>query len=289
MNLLQGTVLLFIFSGLVFTPATADLKVHFLDVFGGDAVLLESDGRTMLIDAGPSDSGNLTRLYLQSLNISSLDTVMITSPEEEKTGAMMNILNLTPSGTFISGAFNSTSNSYQDILNRMSIDQIQITTVSPGDSIPFTDNITVDILYPLNKTGEPVSETLIPRITYGDVNFLLMGDVSEISGDVKSQIIRVADHGSAQGTDPWFLRNVSPDVAIISTEEYKHGPLPPATVSNLENSGATVYQTDRDGTVIVSTDGSTYTIEKLRMEPENTFSIVSVIETRAPAPNQKNN
>lgn len=284
MNLLQGAFFIIILLSIIFIPVTADLKVHFLDVFGGDAALLESDGRSMLIDAGPSNSGNLTRLYLKSLNITSLDTVMITSPEDERTGAMTNILNATPVQKVITGTFNSTSSSYQDILNKTMMDQIPVTNVAPGDSIPFTDNITIDLFFPVNKTDEPDSETLIPRITYGEVKFLLMGDASEASGDVQARIIRVADHGSAQGTDPWFLRNVSPEVAIISTEEDLKGPLPPESISNLENNGATVYRTDSDGTIIITTDGTSYLIEKLRMEPENTFSIVSVVETRAPVP-----
>ncbi|MFH0966759.1 MAG: hypothetical protein V1862_03635, partial [Methanobacteriota archaeon] len=209
------------------------------------------------------------------------------SPEEERSGAMTNILNATPAQNFITGTFNSTSSSYQDSLNKTIKDQIPGITVAPGDSILFTDNITIDLLLPVIKTGVPVSDTLIPRITYGDVKFLLMGDAPTASGEVQAQIIRIADHGSAQGTDPWFLRNVSPEVAIISTEEYSKGPIPREAISNLENSGATVYRTDRDGIIIITTDGTSYNIEKIRMEPENTYSIVSVIETRAPVPYPK--
>lgn len=42
-----------------------------------------------------------------------------------------------------------------------------------------------------------------------------MGDASEVQGDVKAQVLKVAHHGSAVGTSSGFLSHVSPKTAII--------------------------------------------------------------------------
>lgn len=262
----------------------ADLKVHFLDVNAGDAVLLQADGKNMLIDAGTASSGNLTRHYLQSLGISELDVVMITSPEEGRTGAMTNILNGTPAKTFIDGGWNVSDGAYRDIVTKISEDQTPRSLVLGGDTIPFTDGVNITILSPANLTGDSAADTLIPLITCGNTSFLLMGMEPDVPGNHKVQILRVADHGSRQGTDPAFIMKVHPEIAIVSTKAGNPDGNPvPTTLNTLQTAGAEVMRTDIDGTIIITTDGIKYSVGKLRMEPEITLSLVSVVETRPPS------
>ena len=50
------------------------LKVHFIDVGQGDSTLFEfSDGRTLLIDAGENEMGDVVCEYLQKQNIEKID------------------------------------------------------------------------------------------------------------------------------------------------------------------------------------------------------------------------
>lgn len=263
--------------------ATAELQVRFLDVNEGDAVLLQDEGRTMLIDAGAKDSGNLTKEYLKSLGISSLDIVLITSPDEGRTGAMTNILNATPAKEIIDGGWNVTNGSYQDIYNKTTEDQIPRRSLGAGDFVNFTNDVQIDLLSPDHLT-DAVDDTLIPLITFGDVKFLLLGTEQSFSDPVQVQIIRVANHGSRKGTNPEFIRKVNPDIAIVSTGAGNPSDNPSSTTLNiLETAGAEVLRTDLDGTITITTDGKSYSVSKLRMEPEITLSLVSVVETRAPS------
>jgi competence protein ComEC len=268
---------------LLMTSSPADLTVRFLDVGEGDGVLLQSEGKTMLIDGGTKDSGNLTRVYLQSLNISSLDMVMVTGPAPGRTGALLTIMNSTPADSFLHGGWNSLEQPYQDVLTRIQENNTPVTVVSAGDRIEFTDEVTIDLLTPANKTWESASDTLVPKISCGDVKILLLGDDPVVSGDVRAQIVRVADHGSREGTDAAFIHQVSPEVAVISTGPNTMGNPVESTVNTLENNGASVLRTDADGVITITTDGKKYTVGKLRMEPEMTISLVSVVETKAPS------
>ncbi len=51
-----------------------------LDVGQGDATLIQSDGRTLLIDTGPNSDNRLAR-KLRSLRVAALDGIFLTHPD----------------------------------------------------------------------------------------------------------------------------------------------------------------------------------------------------------------
>ncbi|WP_319580658.1 hypothetical protein [uncultured Methanospirillum sp.] len=277
-------IIALLFCFLIFTPVSADLKVHFLDVNEGDAVLLQTDGKNMLIDSGTASSGNLTKHYLKSLKISDFDQVLVTSPEEGRTGGLTNILNDTPARHYSDGGWNVSDGSYRDVITKLDEDQIPRTKVLAGSDIQFAEGVNITIVSPSDVTGEAGADTLVPLITYGNTRLLLMGSQQSVPGNVSAQIMRVADHGSRQGTDPGFVMKVHPEIAIVSTGEGNPVGNPiPTTLNILQTAGAQVMRTDSDGTITITTDGTDYSVGKLRMEPEITLSLISVVETRPPA------
>ena len=53
------------------------LTVHYLDVGQGNAILLQSEGQTMLIDGGARKSSSFVVSYLEKQKIEKLDYVLI--------------------------------------------------------------------------------------------------------------------------------------------------------------------------------------------------------------------
>jgi competence protein ComEC len=75
--------------------------------------------------------------------------------------------------------------------------------------------------------------------------------------DLRADVLKVGHHGSAYGTTQAFLDAVSPSVAIISVgRDNLFGHPAPSTIDALRRRGITIYRTDRDGAVTVTTDGS---------------------------------
>jgi len=71
-------------------------------------------------------------------------------------------------------------------------------------------------------------------------------------------VLKVAHHGSRDGTDRRLLDRVKPSVAVISVAAYNDYGHPHAyTLAILASARAKIYRTDRDGSIIVSTDGKT--------------------------------
>ena len=85
------------------TPPVSDpvLTVVFLDVGQGDCVFLSApDGQTMLVDAGPVGSYPAIAETLACYGVDSLDVVVATHPHADHIGAMADVLDAWPVGTF---------------------------------------------------------------------------------------------------------------------------------------------------------------------------------------------
>jgi competence protein ComEC len=74
-------------------------------------------------------------------------------------------------------------------------------------------------------------------------------------------VLKVAHHGARGSSTREFLRAVRPAIAVISVgarNPYGH---PSAdTITRLLETGAAIYRTDRDGAVILETDGRSLTV-----------------------------
>jgi competence protein ComEC len=97
------------------------------------------------------------------------------------------------------------------------------------------------------------------------VEWLLTGDVGQEverqwpdEGDTGAplRILKVAHHGSRTSSGEAFVSRYAPVAAVISVgRQNVFGHPSPDVVQRLAHAGATVFRTDRDGAVIVETDG----------------------------------
>ena len=109
--------------------------------------------------------------------------------------------------------------------------------------------------------------SLVLRLDYGEVSFLLTGDIEveaerylvAVSGDgLRADVLKVGHHGSRTSTTQVFLERVGPRSAVISAgRENRFGHPHAEVVERLESSiGAErVFMTTRDGTVEYVSDG----------------------------------
>lgn len=251
------------------TVSGQNLTVHFLDVGQGDSILLELDGKSMLVDSGESDQGKVVTAYLQDQGISTLDYVVATHPHSDHIGGVNDILNNFQVEHFVDSGYPHTSKTYENMLITIDKKNIPFEVVQAGQTINFDPAVDIEVLNPASAYSDELNEnSVVLKVTYGETSFLLMGDagleseenIMEAGYDVDSDILKVGHHASRSGSGEAFISAVSPEVSIIEVgagNDYGH---PHAEILDRLQKASTVYRTDLDGTIIVTTDGSTYTV-----------------------------
>jgi competence protein ComEC len=85
---------------------------------------------------------------------------------------------------------------------------------------------------------------------------------------VEAEILKVAHHGSSSSTSPEFLGRVSPEMGVIYVgADNPYGHPHQELLDLLKKRGVTVYRTDRDGTIVVRTDGMSYSVKTETNDP----------------------
>jgi beta-lactamase superfamily II metal-dependent hydrolase len=104
------------------------------------------------------------------------------------------------------------------------------------------------------------------RLSYGQVSVYLDGDGDQpVAPDDTATVLRVGRHGDAKAATPKLLDALGPQFAIISVGAYNRSSAPnEETLSRLRDAGVTVYRTDENGTIRLTSDGAQLWIETER-------------------------
>lgn len=260
--------------------AAEEMKIHFIDVGQGDAVLLQTSEKNILIDAG-SDR-NSTALYLNSQNITDISLFLVTGPDSGRTAGILEVMNRTVVHEFRDFGNETPLLPYSKVRERLQNESIPYFRLNAGEIIPIGEEMSIKILTPA-QVGYGVNDGMVLQVQTGNISTLLLSNSKnpdiQLSEPIK--IIRVADHGSREGTSAGFISKLRPEIAVISSGRDVKGPSG-ATILNLEAAGAEVFRTDIRGSIIITTDGDKYTTESSRTQENQSLSIISVLETRPP-------
>lgn len=248
------------------------MQVHFLNVGNADAALIQTRDHQMLIDAGEPSDGGMVVDYLKGQGVEELDYVVATHPDADHIGGLPDVLEAFPVGhvlmTYPGEEDTPASYSYERLLTALLDQDVDVIEAVPGQTYEL-GGASVDILGPVEYYAESNNRSVVCRVTFGQRRFLLMGDAEkkaenallETGTDLRADVLKVGHHGSRSSTDLAFLKAVSPSHAVISCGPgNRYGHPHPETLAVLQDSGVHTWRTDRDGTVVITTDGRRLTV-----------------------------
>jgi len=278
-----------------FAAPSGTLQVHYIDVGQGDSELIISpEGKVMMIDGGESGSGALA--YLQARGITHIDLMVATHPHSDHIGGLVDILDALPVSEVVTNGTPTTTAVYEHFLDGIKKDKAVYKEAKRGDTLTL-GSLNFSVLNPTGPGGPDLNDgSLVLRLVYRQVSFLFTGDAGQPAEaemlaaheDVSAQILKVGHHGSSSASSPAFLAAVHPQVAVYSCGLGNSFGHPAAvTLADLADVGATVYGTDVNGTVVVTSDGSTYQVQCEKGGPRGPPSAgetESTTGTSTPAP-----
>ena len=263
-----------------------DLRMHFIDVGQGDAILLElPDGKVALIDGGDTSDGTSTAVlrYLNALDIEVIDYLFVSHSDSDHCGALATVLQyktvLNAYLPFANPEYTTTSylEFYQAVLeeecevfytSRAISLQDEAKTYQLSCLYPYSFDVNEDMLY----WEEP--ECSVMWLEYMGVGALFMADATMAieaelirddglgmlppGVDLKhTEILKVGHHGSKYSTSTEFLQYCNFEVGVISCGKGNpYGHPTDEVLGRLEESGVTCFRTDKNGSIMITVKSS---------------------------------
>lgn len=246
-----------------------ELKVHFIDVGQADATLLQySDGQkayNILFDTGDW-RGNEVVPYLTENNVSFLDLIIISHPDADHIGQLDKVMHAFDVGEVWMSGNESSSQTFQKAIEAVLASDADYNEPRAGEGYDIGP-LAIDVLYPDTISGKANEESISLLFTYGSSKFLFTGDADRNGEtymwnnyDVKADVLHLGHHGSKTSSDPAFIEAVSPSIAIYSAGEgNSYGHPSPEVVTMIKEKNIELYGTDKDSTIIITTNGITIT------------------------------
>ncbi|MDI6821473.1 MAG: DNA internalization-related competence protein ComEC/Rec2 [Actinomycetota bacterium] len=260
-----------------------DFTVTFFDVGQGDAALIRmQSGENILIDGGEAPSG--MRRSLAARGIRKIDLLVLSHPHADHLGGLTEVIEGFEVGMVLDGGQPHTSHLYKEFLTTINQRGIRYRLARMGQEFEIGSKerkLKILILHPrpqfvTGTNSDLNNNSVVLKLIYGDFSLLFPGDIEREGqsllldcGDtspsgkraLRCTILKVPHHGSANGGDFKFLKEVSPQVAVISVGEGNpFGHPARSTLAKLKSLGAKIYRTDRDGDVTISTDGKNFRV-----------------------------
>ncbi|MEK7620659.1 MAG: MBL fold metallo-hydrolase [Patescibacteria group bacterium] len=249
------------------------LRVWMLDIGQGDAFFIEfPTGEQMLVDGGPDDSvlaklGSLLPPWDRTL-----DAVLLTHPDADHVTGLVGVLDRYDVGTIYETGVGAHTPQADAFVDRQETIRSDRTLLNMGDVIRMGD-VTLTILWPDGSQEGTYPEkrnnfSINFVLEYGETRVLFTGDAEAIVeesvgsrvGDI--DVLKVGHHGSLTSTSWKFLETITPEVALISMgRENTYGHPHPVVIERLEDLGATIFRTDLDRDVLLTSyDGEPHVL-----------------------------
>lgn len=250
--------------------ASRNLIVDFLDIGQGDAILIRSpEGKVALVDAGPTKDAAVR--LLRQKGISAVDIVIVSHHHIDHYGGMDQVIRTFKPRYFMATGSSHTTKSYLRLLQ--TVKDEGVTAVEPTSKLRRIElgSVLLTVLPQPRYDEEENNNSIGVRLEYGDFSVLLTGDSETAerrwwAGHNPNLIrdctvLKLAHHGSHNGTDQEWLDLVQPEIAVASLgagNSYGH---PHAEViSLLRRNSIPLLRTDQRGTITLVSNGKTWNL-----------------------------
>lgn len=252
------------------TAGDGALALHFLDVGQGDATAIRTPGgRWVLVDAGPRDQRfdagrRVVAPYLLRHGARRLELFLLSHAHLDHFGGAASVFRRLPTRVMAEPGDASADPAYLELLARSAAAGVAWAPARAGFGFTL-DGVRFDVLHPDTAWvahGLDLNEdSAVLLVEYGAFRALLVGDAGfpaeeRLAGRVGDiAVLKVGHHGSATASGEALLRELRPEVAVVSSGVNRYGHPSAEALHRLARARAAIWRTDQEGTVRVVTDG----------------------------------
>lgn len=251
-------------------PPPKGVRITFLDVGQGDAVLIQTAAGALLVDQGPPEA-RVAR-QLRRLGVRRLALLVLTHPQRDHVGGAADVLEEIDVDLALDPLLPAASPDEAAARREAREHDVRVLVARAGRSYRM-GRLRIDVLWPdgPGRPGEdPNLRAVVLLVSYGEFDTLLTADAEAVVTTRLPlrpvEVLKVAHHGSGDPLLPELLTRLRPRVAVISVgRNNDYGHPTPSTLAALERArGLDVYRTDLDGRVAIDSDGERVSVWKER-------------------------
>lgn len=270
------------------------LRIYFCDVGQGDAAYIRfPDGEDMVIDGGPNKKildclGRYMPFYDREI-----DVVVLSHPQKDHMQGLIDVLDRYSVSFVVIGAEGNESLGYTQLVDVIRRRNIPLKQLYRGDEISMGE-ARIRVLWPtrqfvaanvpIDQCGNATMKCSIlengavlglstdeelnnfsyyMHLRYGEFDALFTGDgdskiqpkIEALGGIPDVEVLKFPHHGSKKGISGEFLDLIGPELAVISVGKNSYGHPTKEALEILRNKDIRILRTDRDGDVVVESDG----------------------------------
>lgn len=222
-------------------------KLYFLDVGQGDTAIFMANNKVVVIDSFTGVEN-----FLKSNGVNKIDYLILTHSHEDHIKESQSLINKFEVSNLIlskyDNGYNLKTKSTTKVIN------------SSSKNLITKNDFSMLFYGPLRNYHDINNNSLVFKLIYDDNTVLFTGDieleaeidlVNKYGYELKSDLLKVAHHGSKTSTSDLFLNYVNPLNAVISVGKDNKYNLPNIEITNkLYNSGISIYNTSINNTII---------------------------------------
>ncbi len=249
-----------------------DLAMYFLPVGQGDSELvILPGGAKILIDGGPPTLNTVRALdKVLPEGTRTIDAVIMTHPQLDHYGGLIDVARRYQIGIFVSNGFSSGLGSFSELQSLLKAHKVPQIILHKGDAIRYASSTLLVLAPPveIKSVADPNEAAILLELFSKNTTALFMSDATaEMEQDVAKQagpvdVLKVSHHGSKYSSTEYFLRATSPTIAAIEVGKNTYGHPTPQTLARLKAVGAKIFRTDKDGLIMIRSDGTSITVLK---------------------------
>jgi competence protein ComEC len=149
------------------------------------------------------------------------------------------------------------------------------------------NGVQLDLLYPpqdfmdrkeSDRWRNANNNSLVVKVSYGDASFLFPGDIMApaemelvgiAGGGLASRVLIAPHHGSRSSSSQQFLEKVDPQMVVVSCGRNSRFNFPhPEILKRYKDLGVSIFRTDLNGAVRLSTNGQLIRINSFNPSPD---------------------
>jgi len=257
-------ILCLILLGIIFSSQKQELSVNFFDVGQGDAILISQGNKQVLIDGGPNGQILLEKLgeYIPFWD-RNIEVMIATHPDQDHIDGLIDAMKAYGVSEIIDNSAQSDSQVYKKYRETIEEKNIPRLKGQRGMNIKISDDVRLEILSPGenldNNPKDTNADSIVAKLTYGENSFLFTGDfpdekeqelINNKSMDLKSNVLKIAHHGSKYAATSEFLEKVSPKDAVISVgKNNRYGHPAEETIDRIIAHKINIFRTDERGDI----------------------------------------